>query len=174
MENFIGEIRLFAGPYVPDGWHACDGSTLAIRDYDALYSLIGAVYGGDGITNFALPDLRGRVPVGLGWGPGLQTNYALGQKVGAETVALQAAHQPAHTHTVAASTATADDTTAGGYFAVPAGVAKAYAPLGSAQPVSLSQQAMTVDGGSAPHQNMQPFLVVTYIIALNGTYPARP
>ncbi len=174
MENFVGEIRLFAGPFVPEGWSACDGRVLPIRDYEALFSLIGTLYGGDGATNFALPDLRGRVPVGVGKAPELQTNYAQGQTVGAETVALQAAHAPPHTHTMAASTATANDTTAGGYFAVPAAGAKAYAPLAGAQPVSLSQQAMTVAGASAPHQNMQPFLVVTYIIALTGIYPTRP
>lgn len=168
-EPFIGEIRMFAGNFAPRGWAFCDGQSLSIAQYSALFSLLGTIYGGDGRTDFRLPDLRGRAPIHQGQGPGL-TNRLIGSRGGTETVTLTTAQIPAHTHELqaSASRATSKDPTG----KMPASTRKASYNLGIGD---LSESAMETDntGGNQPHNNMQPFLPVQYIIALIGIYPSR-
>ncbi|MDE2463523.1 MAG: tail fiber protein, partial [Alphaproteobacteria bacterium] len=111
-EPFLGEIRIFAGNYAPEGWHFCDGSLLSVSNNDALFALLGTTYGGDGASTFGLPDLRGRVALSMGQGPGLQ-NYTAGQKAGSEMVTLTIPNIPAHSHTLNAAPANATTATAG-------------------------------------------------------------
>lgn len=167
-EPHIGEIRLFAGTFAPRGWAFCDGQQLWIWEYDTLFSLIGTTYGGDGMTQFALPDLRGRVPLHQGQGPE-RVRRTLGEVGGQEFVTLTPQTLPTHTHTVRASQETATSRTAVGQApaALP-GSGKAYA-VGPAETV-LSQASPV--GGGQPHENRQPFLALHYIIALEGIYPS--
>ncbi len=157
MDPIIGTIILFAGNFVPKGWAACNGQLLAIQQNAALFSILGTTYGGNGTTTFALPDLRGRVPVGAGQGPGL-SNYAPGQAGGVEAVTLLQAQIPGHAHMLQAAPANAS-----------AGPSVVTAPAGGAQTV-ITQQA----GQSMPHENRQPFLALQYIIATLGEYPMLP
>ncbi|MCO6457619.1 MAG: phage tail protein [Pirellulaceae bacterium] len=167
-DPYVGEIRLFAGNYAPRGWAFCDGQLLAIASNDALFSLLGTTYGGDGRTTFALPDLRGRVPLHQGAGPG-RSPRTLGAKGGQESVALNAAQMPAHSHPLL-GTADADNTSPQDRTLAEAGE-DIYARGDANTP--LSPQAILNTGGSQPHANMQPFLGIYYIIALEGVYPSR-
>ena len=167
-DPFIGEIRLFAGNFAPDGWAFCDGQLLQIADNDALYQLIGTTYGGDGQSTFALPDLRGRLPVGTGQGAGL-TNRPLGQRAGTEAVSLTTAQMPAHTHRALASSAAA--TTSSPRGAVPA-AGGAYAAAPDASTV-LDDNLTGGAGKGATHPNLQPSLAVSYIISLFGIFPSQ-
>ncbi|WP_405079941.1 phage tail protein [Paenibacillus chitinolyticus] len=163
-EPFVGEIRLFANNYAPRGWAFCEGQTLSINANQALYSLIGTIYGGDGVTNFKLPDLRGRVPIHVG-----STN-PLGQSAGEAAHTLTINEMPAHTHQVAASG------NAGSTFS-PANnawaVETALYESPSAAAVSMNGGALSAAGQSQPHSNMQPYLAVNFAIALVGIYPPR-
>ncbi len=173
-EPFIGEIRMFAGTFAPRGWALCDGQLLAISQNDALFSLLGTTYGGDGRTTFGLPDLRGRVPVhaGSGTGPGLSAR-PLGQKAGSETVTLTTQQIPSHAHTpVKASTEPADDSNPAGK-ALAATSYDVYITNPTVGLTDLAAGAVTSVGGSQPHDNAQPFLCVNFIIALVGIYPSR-
>ena len=164
-EPFLGSIIMFGGNFAPRGWALCNGQILPIAQNTALFSLLGTTYGGNGQTTFALPDLRGRVPVHPGQGPGL-SSYSLGQSAGAESITLTAAEMPAHTHSQPATNA--DQNTNRPNGAVPArGGVYAGSTDGSAF------DATTVAGGSQPHSNLQPYLAVNYIIALEGIYPSR-
>lgn len=175
-QPYIGEIRMFGGNYPPVEWALCDGATLPIYENPALFALIGTTYGGDGQTTFALPDLRGRVPIHQGTGPGLPS-FPLGAMGGVETVVLTAAQLPAHTHGLGASTAA--PTVAPGGLDISAGVAyvpasfpakpNAYGNPGS--PVAMSAQAVTPAGAFLAHNNMGPYLGINFIIALVGLYP---
>lgn len=171
MDCYIGEIRIFAGNYAPENWHLCDGTVLPINSNEALFSLLGTTYGGNGTTDFALPDLRGRAPVHVGQGTGL-SNYGLGQQAGAETVTLNPAQAPAHTHALSGSSAAANDTFDGEFTFGTSGTSNAYAATGTT--AQMASNMVSVAGGGQPHNNLQPFLVVNYIIALTGTYPNRP
>jgi microcystin-dependent protein len=167
-DPYIGEIRLFGGNFAPVGWLACEGQLLPISQYDVLFNLLGTTYGGDGENTFALPDLRGRLPVhasGSGW--------VLGQMEGVETVTLSATQVPVHTHQVMGSTATATATSAAGN--VPATTAEVTAfAYGTDQPrTTLHPSTVTPSGGAQPHDNLQPFLCVTFIIATEGIYPSQ-
>lgn len=160
-ESFIGEIRIFAGNYAPYGWRFCDGSMLQVREFAALYSLIGTTYGGDGNFTFALPDLRGRVPVHRG--DGLQP----GNKGGEEKVALTPAQIPAHNHqmVVNSAAATSPNPAAG----LPA---KTAAPAYNATPDATLNPGAVPSAASAPHNNLQPYLCVNFIISVeDGIYP---
>ncbi|KQZ26974.1 phage tail protein [Duganella sp. Root1480D1] len=179
MDNFIGEIRLFAGNFPPLGWAFCDGSLLSIAQNTALFALIGTTYGGNGQTTFALPDLRGRVPLHQGTQPGTANNYVMGQQAGAETVTLTSNQIPLHSHSASASTAVPPATGSGITLTgpavyVPAAPAKPkfYAPAGSAT-VAMSAQAIQPAGGNQPHDNMAPFLAVSFIIAIEGIFPSQ-
>ena len=178
-DAFIGEIRLFAGPVVPSGWKTCDGSLLNIQQNMALYSLLYTQFGGDGKTTFALPDLRGRVIVGVGTSVTTGTYYQTGVYNGTESVALTAATVPQHAHTVIADAA--NGVVVGGsdnYFATafaplpaPAGPANLYVPPSTAVP--LNPAVISTVGGDAAHENRQPYLAVSYCICISGYYPPR-
>lgn len=162
-ESYIGEIRMFAGNYAPQGWAFCDGSLLPISENDALFNLIGTTYGGDGQNTFALPDLRGRSSVHAG--PG----FALAQKAGEESVTLTPSQMPSHNHPASAASG-------GGNQASPAGAvwastpAKAYA--GGPANEAMAPSTVGSSGGSQPHDNLSPYVVVSYIISLYGIYPS--
>ncbi|MCR9121898.1 MAG: tail fiber protein [Phyllobacteriaceae bacterium] len=169
-EPFVGEIRMFAGNFAPRGWAFCDGQLLAVSQNDALFSLLGTIYGGDGRTTFGLPDLRGRIPIHAGQGPGL-SQRRLGAKAGAENVTLTVNQLPSHTHTYNAST-----TLAGANSPQDAliGESPTIDLFSESTPTAgFSASAITHTGGSRSHTNLQPFLCVNFIIALFGIYPSR-
>jgi microcystin-dependent protein len=174
-EPFIGEIRIFAGNFPPRGWQFCQGQLLSIAQNTALFSILGTTYGGNGMTTFALPDLRGRVPMQPGQGPGLSPR-TLGEMGGSENVTLLHNQMPAHNHSVNASNAQGDNPVPdGGVWAVSI-EPNSGAPLnnyGGAPTTTMSPQSIGVAGGSQPHTNVQPFLCVNFIIALEGIYPSR-
>lgn len=168
-EPFVGEIRMFAGNFAPRGWAFCDGQLLAVSQNDALFSLLGTIYGGDGRTTFGLPDMRGRIPIHAGTGPGLSARR-LGTKSGQEKVTLTVDQTPSHDHTWNANTAVAQNRTpAGNLLASPSG--NVYS--GAANPTSFSSSAVSNVGGSRSHTNLMPYLCVHFIIALFGIYPSR-
>jgi microcystin-dependent protein len=171
MEPFLGEIRLFAGTFAPVGWNLCDGSLLPIAQNDALYALIGTVYGGDGTATFAVPDLRSRVPVHQGTGGG-QT-YTLGLAGGQESVTLTPANVPPHTHalSVTGTTGSVSDPTGALLAPLPDQNCKVY--LGTSSGIALAAGSVGNTGNSQPHENRQPFLAFNYIIATAGVWPSQ-
>ncbi|WP_372728695.1 phage tail protein [Nocardioides sp.] len=167
-EPFIGEIRIFAGNFAPRGWAFCQGQLLSISTNDALFSLIGTTYGGDGRNTFALPELRGRLPIHQGTGPGL-TPRPIGQQGGAEQVALDSTHVPQHGHGFQASTAAGSSST-------PESNVVATAPSVTAflqDAPTIGTVTTTGSFGSQPHENRMPAMAIHYIIALTGLYPSR-
>lgn len=178
MEYYVGEIRMFAGNFAPVGWSLCDGSSLSIAEYEVLYTLLGTTYGGDGQTNFNVPDLRGRVPLHSGTGPGGLPNITPGAKSGAETVTLTQANIPAHNHQVNGTTATGTAASpAGLYPATPntAGRNAYLAPATSPAPTLVQMNASSIlpTGNGLPVSIMQPYVAVNFIIALNGIFPSH-
>lgn len=169
-EPFVGEIRMFAGNFAPQGWALCDGQLLAISQNDALFSLFGTIYGGDGRTTFGLPDLRGRVPVHKGQGPGL-SNRPIGQKAGAENVTVTVNQLPSHGHPMQATEEPADSANPGGNLAARSTTMDLY--INAGQNANLAPTAITATGGSQPHSNLMPYLCVNFIVALFGIYPSR-
>jgi microcystin-dependent protein len=167
-DTYIGEIRLFSGVFAPQGWALCNGALLSITENDTLYGLIGTTYGGDGLSNFALPDLRGRATLHMGG-----DHPGMGESGGVETVALLTSNLPSHSHLVAVSNSAtgATDNPSGNTWG-PA-TSKAYSKTGtlSMNPACVGNSPAT---GNLPHNNMIPFTVVTYIIALEGSYPSSP
>lgn len=169
-EPFIAEIRIFAGNFAPRNWAFCDGQLLPVSQNTALFSLIGTTYGGDGRSTTALPNLQGRAPMHPGRGPGL-TSRRLGQRGGVETVTLSEAQMPNHTHTLLASAAPGNQP--GPENGVFARVFGAF-PYGDAENLTaMSDPALPSTGGSQSHNNLQPFLAMNFIIALQGLYPSR-
>ena len=167
-EPFVAEIRIFAGNFAPRGWAFCNGQLLPISQNTALFSLIGTTYGGDGRSTTALPNLEGRAPMHPGRGPGL-TDRRLGQRGGAESIALTEAQMPQHNHSMEVSVEDGDRRSpAGGYFG--RGTALYAAPENLAP---MAAQSLPDAGGSQPHNNMQPYLTINFIIALVGLYPSR-
>jgi microcystin-dependent protein len=168
-QPYVGDIRIFGGNFAPVGWAFCDGRLLPISENETLFNLIGTVYGGDGQETFGLPDLRGRIPVHMGQGPGL-SNYILGQMGGVENVTLTVNQIPNHNHSVGATGGATGTTPAG---AVPAAVsagARYYAGSPSSTVLMTNSGAA---GGSQPHDNMAPFLCVNFIIALFCVFPSE-
>jgi microcystin-dependent protein len=159
---YIGEIRMFAGSFAPAGWALCDGSLLPISEHDALFSLIGTTYGGDGQVTFALPDLRGRSMVGSGQGPGLAA-YQLGELGGVEQVTLTLAQLPAHEVPTSSEARTRTVPQPGSSLATG----------GAYVADSEATTAVALVGGGQPHENMPPYLVINWIIALFGIFPSR-
>ncbi len=161
---YIGEIRLFAGNFAPAGWMFCEGQLLPISEYDTLFNLIGTTYGGDGQSTFALPDLRGRVPVHMGNG------FILSQMGGEESVTLTTNQLPAHSHMPQANTGS-------GTQASPAGNVWANStnlPYSASAPTAaMDPSAIGMDGGSQPHDNMVPYVCIDFIISLFGIYPTQ-
>lgn len=168
-EPFIGQIQPFGFNFAPRGWALCEGQLLPISQNTALFSLLGTIYGGDGRTTFALPDLRGRVAISSGAGPGL-SNYQIGQRGGQEQVSLSNPNQlPAHTHSLGCNrTAANSDTPVDAVPAVDEGATESYH---TSSTDSMLPTGST--GASAGHENRQPFLVVNYCIALTGLFPSR-
>ncbi|NTV68912.1 MAG: phage tail protein [Azonexaceae bacterium] len=164
-EPYVGEIRMFAGNFAPNGWAFCDGQMLSIADNEVLFALIGTTYGGDGQVTYALPDLRGRVPVHAGGG------HVIGEKAGSETVTLTANQMPAHTHGMQAS-ALVSSGSVGPSGNVP-GASSASMFYGDTDPtVAMHPSAITLAGGSQPHNNMAPYLGINFIISLFGVFPS--
>jgi microcystin-dependent protein len=176
---FIGEIRMFGGNFAPAGWAFCWGQLMPINENEALFTLIGTTYGGDGQETFGLPDLQGRVPVHQGNQQG--NPYIIGEKAGVESVTLTSNQMPVHNHLISSATGSA------GAVAVPANntvlsdenlnpapnpVPFAYLPNGGAA-TTLAPQSLGLAGGSQPHDNMQPSLTITYIISLFGIFPSQ-
>ncbi|AGC41676.1 phage tail collar domain-containing protein [Myxococcus stipitatus DSM 14675] len=171
-DQFIGEIRIFAGNFAPQGWALCEGQILSIAQNQALFAILGTTYGGNGQTTFALPDLRGRYPMQSGQGPGLSPR-ALGEQGGVETVTLISTQMPAHTHSLNVSSQDGDTETPVG--TVLAADTEATATNYRSAPIdgTMNPMAIGIAGGSQPHQNMCPFLVLNFIIALEGVFPSR-
>ena len=165
-QPYVGEIRMFAGNFAPAGWQFCEGQFLPISENDTLFQLIGTTYGGDGVSTFALPDLRGRIPIHQGGG------FTLAATGGVEAVTLTQQQIPSHTHGLLAVSSP-------GYLASPAGAAvakhrdhKAFTSA-SVSTVAMSVQMVGATGGSQPHNNMPPYLVLSFAIALQGIFPPR-
>ena len=178
MEGLIGEIRTFAGNYAPQNWLICNGSHLPVEDYQALYSLIGTTYGGDGRTSFDLPDLRGKMPVGKGQGPGL-TSRQLGQTAGVPSVTLTTQTMPTHNHLVKTSSASSGNvespssSTSPGVLSSPVGTAYGYLK-GTASGITkknLNEKTIQDAGNGYPHNNLMPCMAINYIICCKGIYP---
>jgi len=169
-EPFVGEIRMFAGNFAPRGWAFCDGQLLAVSQNDALFSLLGTIYGGDGRTTFGLPDLRGRIPIHAGHGPGL-SERRLGAKGGAEKVTLTVNQLPSHGHPMQASTQNALQANPQDNVLAQSTSQDLY--VNDTQDVNLNSASITGVGGSRSHTNEMPFLCVHFIIALVGIYPSR-
>ncbi len=169
-EPFVGEIRMFGGNFAPRGWAFCDGQLLAVSQNDALFSLLGTIYGGDGRTTFGLPDMRGRIPLHQGQGPGL-SERRLGSKGGEEKVALSVNQLPSHSHRLHGANEIAGRTTPQGNMFGQSTNIDLYA--GDPPDQNAAASAITAVGGSQSHTNMMPFLCVHFIIALFGIYPSR-
>jgi microcystin-dependent protein len=163
-DPYIGEVRMFAGNFAPNGWALCSGQLLPISEYEALFALIGTTYGGDGQSTFALPDLRGRVPVHFGVG------IVVGEQAGAETVTLTTNQIPAHTHAHSASASPASTTGNPTGLTANSGTTLIYGA--DAPSIPLNAAAISTVGGNQPHDNMAPFLTVNFIIALFGIFPS--
>lgn len=187
-QPYVGEIILVAFNFAPAGWEFCNGKLLLIADYDTLFNLIGTTYGGDGQTNFAVPDLRGRIPVGVGQGPGLQS-YILGERAGVETITLTQPQLAGHPHAIdtSALTATAKCKSGPALANQRTAVANVYAleAAGATMPYSSATPDATMNanpvaisgntapaGGSQPHDNVQPFLALNFCISLYGIFPS--
>ena len=174
-EPFVAEIRIFAGNFAPNGWALCDGQLLPISQNTALFSLLGTTYGGDGRSNFALPNLQGSAPLQAGQGPGL-SNHLLGESGGSPAVSLLLSAMPSHTHDARAfAAAKGDKTDPSGHFWSKAQYGRLgmsmYSPTG---PQQMNAAALSATGGGQPHNNLMPYLTLTFIIALQGVFPARP
>jgi microcystin-dependent protein len=172
MSNlFLGQILLVGFQFAPVDWATCDGQTLQIAEYPQLFELIGTTYGGDGESNFQLPDLRGRAPLSQGSASGL-TNYVIGQVGGVEQVALATAQIPSHNHLLAASaTGNASAPSSAVVLGTPPSPTSIYASMGGT--AAMAGSAVATNGGNQPHENRQPFLTVNYIIALVGVFPSQ-
>lgn len=169
-DPFVAEIRIFPFNFAPKGWAWCDGQLLPLSQNTALFSLLGTTYGGNGKSNFALPDLQGRAPMHPGQGPGLSL-HDLGETGGSETVTLLESEIPSHSHSMSVSQADATEGTAPGQrFATGIGIGMYAAPGAFAQ---LSPNALTPAGGDQPHNNLQPYLTFYFCIALQGVFPPR-
>jgi microcystin-dependent protein len=161
---FVGEIRLFAGNFAPSGWMFCEGQLLPISENETLFQLIGTTYGGDGESTFALPDLRGRIPIHQGDG------FILAETGGAEEITLTTNQIPAHSHPMLASTGPGNVNSPAGNVTAESAAVKIY--ISEAPTVSMSPSAVAPVGGSQPHTNFQPYLCVDFIISLFGTFPS--
>ena len=172
-EPFIAEIKIFAGNFAPRGWSFCDGQILSIAQNTSLFSLIGTIYGGDGRTTTALPNMQGRVPMHPGNGPGL-TSRRLGERSGVITVTLTEAQMASHSHSQQARSDSADiNAPASNRSLARANGGAAYQQNTTANLVSLAPQAVTNTGANGAHNNVQPAHALSFIIALSGLYPSR-
>jgi microcystin-dependent protein len=172
MSNpYVGEIRMFGGTFAPAGWAMCQGQLMAISQNDTLFTLIGTTYGGDGQTTFGIPDLQGRAAVHMGQGPGISQAYQIGEKGGVETVTLNVNQIPIHNHNVTVSQDLAN---------APSPANQVYAQSTQISMYTQDQASKFFNpselnpiGGSQPHENMQPYLVITFILSLFGVFPSQ-
>ena len=168
---YIGEIRMFGGSFAPAGWAMCAGQLMPISQNETLFNLIGTTYGGDGQETFAVPDVQGRLPIHMGTNPQTGTTYQIGEKAGVESVTINANQTPTHNHALVASTGS-------GTTGVPTGnvlASNLQVSLYSQFPPSnnMNANAITSVGGSQPHENMMPYLCITFIISLFGIFPTQ-
>ena len=171
-DPFVAEVRIFPFNFPPKGWAFCDGQLLPLSQNTALFSLLGTTYGGNGKSNFALPNLQGNAPMHPGQGPGLSL-HDLGEQGGSETVTLLESEMPSHSHALMANTTTATKSLAtGNSFSRGASMTPYLAPAG-APLVPMAFQAIAPNGGSLPHNNMMPYLTLNFCIALQGVFPPR-
>jgi microcystin-dependent protein len=169
MSNpYVGEIRMFGGNFAPAGWAFCDGQSLPIAENDTLFTLIGTTYGGDGEETFALPNLQSRVPIHAGTGSDGIT-YQLGETLGVESVTLTTTQIPSHNHAMLATTDAGLSNSPAGNFLANSSAIKLY--TGSAPGVAKHASAITPTGGNQPHENLQPYLCINFIISLFGIFP---
>jgi microcystin-dependent protein len=168
-DPFVAEIRIFPFNFAPRGWAWCDGQLLPLSQNTALFSLLGTTYGGNGKSNFALPDLQGRAPMHPGQGPGLSL-HDLGETGGSETVSLLESEMPSHSHQFRATADDDDSTLPGSHYYGQLSIL--YAPGNSPQ-VSMAPETLAPAGGDQPHNNMQPYLTFYFCIALQGVFPPR-
>jgi microcystin-dependent protein len=171
-DPFVAEIRIFGFNFAPKGWAFCDGQILPLSQNTALFSLLGTTYGGNGKSTFALPNLQGSVPVHPGQGPGLSL-YDLGQTGGTETVTLTDAEMPAHTHTMRDHDLDLGELNAPSPVRSLAQSSNSTCYTAAANLVQMNFQALSIAGGSLPHNNMMPYLTLYYCIALQGVFPPR-
>jgi len=169
-QPYIGEIRMFAGSFAPAGWAFCAGQTMPISENDALFNLIGTTYGGDGQETFGLPDLQGRAPLHSGTLSGI--TYTLGEKDGVETVTITTQTMPSHTHPMLASNNPGTQVNAQGLIICSSPSINLYIE-GITPDASLNSQVVSIVGGSQPHENMQPYLCISFIISLFGVFPTQ-
>jgi microcystin-dependent protein len=170
-DPFVAEIRMFPFNFAPKGWAWCDGQLLPLSQNTALFSLLGTTYGGDGKSTFNLPDLRGRVPIHWGTNPSTGSSFLIGERAGVETVTLTTQQIPQHSHALAATTAIGTQVNPGGNL-----LANSQGPQPYIQEDpdnSLGPQALAATGGSQPHDNMQPYLGINFIISLFGVFPSQ-
>lgn len=170
-QPYIGEIRLFGGNFAPLNWAFCNGALLSISQNSSMYQLLGTTYGGDGQSTFGLPDLQGRLPVHAGQGAGL-SNYVLGQKAGSETVTLTTGQLPSHSHGALGSTGGAVSSPSSATWGNGALANNSFGAGASAN-ATMNTGSIGMTGGNQPHDNLTPFLVVSFIIALYGVYPSQ-
>ena len=171
-DQFVAEIRIFAGNFAPTGWAQCNGQLLPISQNTALFSLLGTYYGGDGKSTFALPNLQGAAPMCQGQGQGLSERF-LGEAGGSPNVTLLLSEIPLHTHTLMASSTGADDNDPGVDKALTVALGGAMYNPTTTPPTTMNLQALAPAGGSLPHNNLQPYLVLNFIIAMQGIFPPR-
>lgn len=165
-DQYVGEIRMFAGNFAPSGWYLCNGASLPISGNEVLFMLIGTTYGGDGITSFKLPDLCGRIPVGN------SIDYHLGENGGTENVTLSTSQMPAHTHLAAANSEQAATNNPTDQFWGTSSLSNYVIPTPSSTPLTMSSSAVSAVGGNQSHNNVMPSLVINYIIASQGLFPS--
>lgn len=165
-QPYVGEIRMFAGNFIPAGWAFCNGQLLSISEFETLFNLIGTTYGGDGQETFGVPDLRGRVPVHM------SSNFPIGQMAGSESVTITTQTMTSHTHPFLVSTNLASTNQPGNNLLATTQSSTVTAYGTDAPQVTLSPNAISLDGGNQPHENRQPTLALTYIISLFGIFPS--
>ena len=174
MDPFVGEIRLLPYNFAPQGWADCNGAVLSISENETLFQLIGTTYGGDGVSTFGLPDMRGRVPIHAGTPPGMST-YMIGQLSGTETVTLIPGNLPSHTHTLSATTALADTGTPGGSVVLGAlsGNTMYTNSIDGINSGALGSATIGTAGNTQPHENRMPTLTMRYCICTSGVFPPQ-
>jgi microcystin-dependent protein len=171
-QPYVGEIRMFGGNFAPAGWAFCNGALISISENETLFNLIGTTYGGDGQETFALPDLQGRIPIHAGQGPSISQNYQLGEKAGVESVTLSTQQIPTHNHggLLASNDPSNSLIPTSNVVSTPLNITPYFAGAAS---VPLNASSLQPVGGSQPHDNMIPFLVVSFIISLYGIFPSQ-
>jgi microcystin-dependent protein len=170
-DPYIGEIRMFGGSFAPAGWAFCQGQLMPISENDALFTLIGTTYGGDGQETFGIPDLQGRIPLHAGKGPGITQTYQQGEKAGVESVTLTIQQIPVHTHAVVATDAIGSEPNAANNFLASCFSINVYGVFTPTN--AFAATAITPTGGSQPHENLMPYLCISFIISLFGIFPSQ-